>query len=380
MTSDMHQNWIERASELRNTLRQASPRGESERRLPGDIVDALDAAGLFRLSVPENLAGHEVPLSTQVRVIEELARGDAAAAWCVMISSTTALVAGYMDDAPARQIFGDPGKRFCGVYAPKGKAHQVDGGWKVSGRWPFGSGSHHSHWRLGGTLCRTPDSDRPSMRLMVFSADQTELLDTWDTSGLRGTGSHDMQVSDVFVPAELSVALGRPQRDEPLYHIPFFAFLAVEVAAVSLGIGRASLDALHDVAAAKVPTGGRRTVAQKGGAQVAFATSTARLESARAWLLDCVGKLETALEAGTQPSTEVKAHLRLACIHAAKESADVTTEMLRLGGGSAIYGTNPLQRLFRDGNAVTAHAMVSPLMVEYIGKVLLGQTDDVSQL
>ncbi len=376
----MDVDWIQRAAGLRTLLAEIGPRGEVERRLPDPIVAALQERGLFRLSVPAELDGHQVPLSEQVRVIEELARGDAAAAWSVMIASTTSLLAGYMDPAAARVVFGDPSKRACGVYAPKGAAVAVEGGWQVTGRWAFGSGCHHSDYRVGGALCQEPGSERRQMRLMVFEAAQTELIDTWDTSGLRGTGSHDVSVQDAFVPSEFSVSLDRVRRTEPLYRVPFFAFLAVEVAAVSLGIARASLDALRHIATAKVPTGGRRTLAMKGAAQIVFAESEARLGAARAFVLACVERLEASLEAGDDPSVTSRATLRLAAIHAARDAADVTTAMLRLGGGSAIYARSPLQRLFRDANAVTAHAMVSPLMVEYLGKVMLGQTDDTSQL
>ena len=374
--------WLSRAQSLREPLGVLSQRGEHERRLPDEAVQALDDAGMFRLSVPRQLDGHELPLSLQLRIIEELARGDAAAAWCVMIASTTGLLAGYMPDGAAKTVFGQPEQRFCGVYAPRGRAEKVPGGWRVQGRWPFGSGSHHSHWRLGGVLCK--DSERPgsgpSVRLMTFREEQTTLHDTWDTSGLRGTGSHDFSVENAFVTDDFAIALDTPRRDESLYQTPVFAFLAVQVAAVSLGIGQAAMDALEELAVSKVPTGGRRTVAQKGVAQATFAHCAARLGSSRAWLRQCVDQLESVLERGDTLEISLKSHLRLAALHASREAADVTTEMLRLGGGSAIYASNCLQRLFRDAHTVTAHAMVAPTMEEYIGKVLLGQTEDTSKL
>lgn len=378
----MNDPWIERAKSLRNLLREAAPRTEAERRLPDDVVGLLGDAGFFRLSVPKTLGGPELSLSTQLRVIEHLAWGDAAAGWCVMIASTTSLAAAFMEEATAKEVFGDPNVWACGVYAPMGRAKLENGGYRVSGRWPFGSGGHHSHFRVGGALVKGDDGP-PEMRLMVFTEEQTEVLDTWDTLGLRGTGSHDFTVEGAFVPAHLALTLGDIKRGELLYQTPFFGFLAVQVAAVSLGVARAALDTLRDVATAKVPTGSRRTVAQKGGAQVAYAEAEARWHSARAWLVSSVRELEEAIgkaAEGEKISVDAKAHLRLAAIHAVRECADVTTAMLRLGGGSAIYRSHALQRFFRDANTATAHAMVSPLMIEYLGKVLLGQTDDHSKL
>jgi alkylation response protein AidB-like acyl-CoA dehydrogenase len=380
-------NHLEQAEELAPLLRSHAEQAERERRLPAPVVDALTRSGLLRMSLPEAVDGPEVPASTQLQVLERLGRADGAGAWCVMIASTTGLVSGYMPDGALKEVFGDPELAACGVYAPKGKATPEDGGYRVTGQWPFGSGCEHSSWRLGGAFVMDGDKPRtgpggaPDFRLMLFPASESEVLDTWNVSGLQGTGSHDIAVRDVWVPERRAVQLGPEHRQQSgsLYGFPLFGFLAAEVAAVALGMGRGAIDALVDLAGGKVPSTGRRRLADRGLVQREVAEAEAMLQSSRAFLMGTVAELEQQLAQGHEPSQQDRALLRLSALHATRSAADATERMYTVGGGTSIYSSHPLQRFFRDVHTATQHAMVAPLLYEPLGKLFLGLEVDSSQ-
>jgi alkylation response protein AidB-like acyl-CoA dehydrogenase len=208
------------------------------------------------------------------------------------------------------------------------------------------------------------------------------ILDTWHVAGLRGTGSHDMTVDDVVVPAERSVSIvdDRPRADGPLYAFPVFGLLAIGIAAVALGIARAAIDELVRLARAKTPEGSRRTLAERPAVQVDVAQAEALVGAARAHLDTAIDR---AWEAATQRGAialEDRARLRLAATHATASAARATDLAYGAGGGSAIYAASPLQRCFRDVHVATQHMMVAPPTWELAGRVLLGIDTDVSQL
>lgn len=196
---------------------------ERERALPPALVSELVAAGLFAMCLPRTLGGREAEPAEMVLAIEELARADGASAWCAMIASTSSLLGAYLPEPEATEIYAGGSGVCCGVFAPRGRAERREGGYVVSGRWPFMSGVGHSGWMLGG--CVVYDGDQPELlenggpdvRLVLMPTARVEVIDTWSVSGLRGTGSHDVSVSDELIPAArtasvLSDAPGIPAR------------------------------------------------------------------------------------------------------------------------------------------------------------------------
>ncbi len=268
-------------------VRAAADRIEHGRRLPDDVVTALAEAGLFRLCVPETLGGSESDPATLVAVVETIGAADGSAGWCVAIGATSGLLSGYLDEPVARAIYGPHAAISGGVFAPKGTATPVDGGYRVTGRWPFASGCQHCAWLMGGTLVvdggkpRLLASGAPDVRLMVFPAADATVIDTWSVAGLAGTGSHDIAVDDVFVPAERSVSLitDAPRESRPLYLFPVFGLLAIGIAAVALGIARAAIDELVVLAGGKTPTGGRKRLAERPMIQAQVAQAEALLRA-----------------------------------------------------------------------------------------------------
>ena len=254
--------WVERAQELAPTVAQWRDTGEQERHMPRPLFEALRAAGVFTMSVSKVVGGAEVEEETVVQVIEELARQDGSVGWNVMIASGAAVAASYLPEAGLKEVYrGGPSTVIAGALLPKGAAIPVPGGFRLTGHWTFASGCHQADWMLGsstvmaqGTPRLRPDGS-PDVRAFFVPVGACEILDTWHTTGLRGTGSHDWQVADVFVPQEQSVPILRDGPSEPgsLAIRDFVAFAGPRVAAVALGIARAALDAFTALARTKTP-------------------------------------------------------------------------------------------------------------------------------
>jgi alkylation response protein AidB-like acyl-CoA dehydrogenase len=362
-------------------IRAAADEIEAGRRVPLPLVHALADAGVFRLCVPRALGGLEAHPSELVDVIETIATADGSTGWCAMIGATSGVVSAYLADAPAREIYGaDPGIVTGGVFAPRGSALPEGGGYRVSGRWPFASGSEHCAWLMGGCLVR--GAGAPQARMMLFPATDARIVDTWNVAGLRGTGSHDMAVENLFVPAERSVSIvtDRSRAGGTLYAFPVFGLLAIGIAAVALGIARAAIDELVRLAREKSPYGSKRTLAERGVVQAEVAQAEALGRSGRAFLHEAIARAWTAAERDGTITTDDRAALRLAATHATTSAAKATDLVYNAGGGTSVYASSPLQRCFRDVHVATQHAMVAGSTLELVGRLLLGLDTDVSQL
>lgn len=354
---------------------------ERERRLPAELVAEMADAGVFRLCVPREAGGLEEHPAVLVQTVESLARGDGAAGWCAAINATSGLLAGYLPEAAASEIYADPRAIAGGVFAPLGRAAKTQGGYAVTGRWPFASGCTHCDWLMGG--CFVEGEDPPVPRLMLAHSDEVEIHDTWDPMGLRGTGSHDIEMADVFVPAEraASLVVDSPVAPGRLYAFPVFGLLALAIGAVCLGIARGALDDILALAGRRTPTGSRRTMGERATVQAGVAEAEARLRAARAFLLSAVDEAWEAASGHDHVPIEQRLALRLAATHAATTGAEVTGTAYHLGGGSSVYEPrSALPRRFRDANTATQHMLVAGTTNEMTGRLLLGLPTDTSQL
>jgi len=386
---------VERARVFVPALREQSAAIERERRVPKALNDELVSAGFLRMSVPRSLGGEELSPRVMVEVLEQLASGDGATAWCVMTSGLTAILSGYMPEAACRAIWEqDPGAVAAGVFAPSGKATPVSGGYRLTGKWAFASGCDNASWLLGGGLVfgqdgmRTLPSGKPELRSFLFPAKDARIHDTWDTAGLCGTGSHTIEVEDLFIPDEHSVCffIDPPRERGPLYRFPFFGLLASGIAAVAIGTARAAIDELLALAPKKKRMGIGPSLAEQTLAQVAVAEAEGKLGAARAQLLtvfdevyeECRALVDAGADA--RPDARARARLRIACCHATRASLDAVTAMYELGGGVSLYRSSPLQRYLRDAHTITQHAMVMPEVLKVAGAVLLGAEVDTSRL
>lgn len=371
----------ERASAL---ARELAATTERERALPQVLLEHLCATGLMRAGAPAALGALEASPATTLRGAETIARGDASAGWCVSIAATSSLLSAYLPEEGAVEIFTDPHVVAAGVWAPRGNAVPVDGGVRISGRWSFCSGISHSRWLFAGCVLDDPQADAkgPLLRVVALPTAELEILDTWHTSGLRGTGSHDALASDLFVPDHhiLSLVDSGPRVDTPLYRFPVFGFFALSIAAAALGNARGAVEDLTELAVAKTAQGSSRTLAERPATQAAVGEAEAALRAARSFYYEAIEEAWAAAQQETPVPESLRLGLRLAATHAVRSSADVARSMYDLGGGTAIYEDSPLQRRFRDAHAATAHFQVNPAIWELTGRVLLGVPTRTEQL
>ena len=369
---------FEQLENLRSEIRSRSEEIEKSRCLPRDLVDKLRKTGIFSLGVPRLLGGKEASPNEILHAIETIAAADGSTGWCTMIGVANSIAAGYLTEAGAKDVFADPNVFSAGIAAPAGVATRVDGGVRVTGRWPFASGITHSDWLWAG--CMIHENGKPRMTAAgpeiihaFFPIADVEIHDTWFVSGLNGTGSNDVSVSDAFVPEHRIFDLFDPgkHRAEPLYQMPSLGFFVAQVAAVSLGIARAALDELIELAQTKVPTLSMAVIADKPVAQTELARAEASLASARAFLHSSVDDLWQAASAGKQPEARQLAINRIACTNATEAGASVTRTAHLLAGGSSIYISSSLQRRMRDAETITHHFTVAPYVWEDAGRVFM---------
>jgi alkylation response protein AidB-like acyl-CoA dehydrogenase len=370
---------VQQARSLAAEFAQRSAEIETARRLPPDIARQMGAAGFYRLFIAERSGGLEVTPSVAAQVVEALAEGDAACGWIAFIGATTGLALARMSDAAIREVLATPETLIAGVFAASGKAVKVDGGFRVNGRWQWGSGSTNADWVGGGCALIedgklvTNSAGLPRNHMLLFRAADVQSLDTWHTSGLRGTGSTDFAVHDLFVPeARASGYLIKELPDRPLFRFPQFALLAHGVAAVAMGIARASIRELIRLAADKKRYGTSMTLANRPHAQMEVARAEAQLRSARALFYETIDAAWSLALEGASAPLEVRRDMRLATTHAMQTSIQVVNAMYTLAGGSAVYDSSPLQRQLRDVHVASQHIMVSSNTLETIGQMLLG--------
>jgi alkylation response protein AidB-like acyl-CoA dehydrogenase len=365
------------AGQIAVIAREMSTQIDDDRRLPEELVAVLGESGLLRAGAPAEVRGLELPPGVALRCAEAVARGNASAGWCVSIAITSSLLVAYLPASSRDALFGNGRGVAAGVWAPRGTARTVEGGVVVSGRWSFCSGITHADMMFAG--CLVDDQRVPSV--VALPKVDLEVLDTWHTLGLRGTGSHDSVADEVFVPSDRVFSLfNGPVVDRPLYRFPVFGFFALSIGAAALGNARGAIDDLTELACAKKGLGSTRTLAERPATQAAVATAESALEAARALYYQGIETAWHASQGGEGVSVEARNRLRLAATHAVRTSADVVRDMYDLAGGTAIYDSSPLQRRFRDAYTATAHFQVNEASRELPGRILLDQPADVAML
>ncbi len=362
------------------TIESGAAAAEERGALAPETVSALRDAGLFAALVPASLGGGEVSPLEFREAVERLAAADGAAGWCAAIGATAGLAAAYLPESEALRLFATPDGPpliAAGVFAPRGKLDAVGDGFELSGRWPLGSGVSHSD--LVGLGCIDPDG-RPLYA--VVGREQVEIVETWDSLGLRATASHDVVADGVPVAAGCVIDLiaGSPVAGEPLYTFPLFGLLSVAVASVCTGIAGGALADVIEMAGGRTPAGSSRRLADRATAQEQIAIATGALRAARAGLDEAVGRAWIAAEAGNELGRDERAGIRLAATHAAQTSVAAVDAAHRLGGAGALYRRSPLERRLRDVHTAAQHMIVAPATLELTGRVLLGLELNAAQL
>ncbi|MBV9350469.1 MAG: acyl-CoA dehydrogenase family protein [Mycobacterium sp.] len=364
-----------RTREIADLARSLADQIDADRKLPAELVSALRDSGLLRGGAPVEVEGLELAPGTALRCAEEVARGDASAGWCVSIAITSSLLVAYLPPVSRDELFGHGRGVAAGVWAPQGKARPAPGGVVVSGRWAYCSGITHADVMFAGCLL----DDRPVV--VTLPTAELQVLDTWHTLGLRGTGSHDTVADDVFVPNERVISIfDGPLIYRPLYRFPPFGFFAACITAAAMGNARAAIEDLVELAGAKKSAASTRTLAQRPTIQAAVAAAESALEAARALYYQSIETAWRASQDEPQVPVQARTRLRLAATHGVRTAADVVRTMFDLAGGSAIYDGAPLQRRFRDAFTATAHFQVNQASFELPGRILLDQPTEVAML
>ena len=377
------QTLLASAHALRTHILACADQIEADRRLPTPLVDAMKAAKIFHMAMPHTWRGLQLDPLAQFEVLEALTMADASTGWCAYIGSGSGgFLTAFLDQSVAREMYRDVDTITGGAIRAAGQATAVPGGDRVSGRWPFGSGCYHCTWLTSGCVVSDGDGPRlnahgmPDTRICFLPADRCDILDTWTTTGLRGSASHDYAVTDLFVPEEHMFSLTHSpiQRAEPLY--AFRRLYLFGHAAIPLGIARSAIDALLALATQKGVRSGRGPVTtglrDEAFLQAAVARAEALIGSARAYVVDVLQDLWTTLVAGNAPSAVQRARFRLCITHVHIAGVEAVDLMYNMAGGTAVYAANPFDRLFRDIHTVNQHAVVWPKTLEPIGRLLLG--------
>lgn len=356
MTSKAKSGIADLSALLRQVAEQAAAM-EEQRRLSTQLAAALGEHGLFRMLVPRALGGGELAPPDVLDIIETLAEKDGSAAWCVMVCATTGMLAAYLDEDAAAEIFGATDAIVGGVAAPRGTAVARSGDFEISGRWSWASASAVCTWLMAGFRV---DGESGVPRLAFFPAAQVSLDDDWNPSGLRGTGSGSFEVSNVRVPGRRTCSVSAKPRpgSSPVYAFPPAVMTALCIASVGCGLAQAAFAGI-----------GRHLV---GGDQMygVVAAAWARQRAVRAFLREQVGLAwDRAMAGDPLPETAI-AHLRLSAVHAARTSAEECRVLQDAAGGAGVSFSGPLARRVRDAQTLTAHALVSPRLFRPLGEQL----------
>lgn len=376
-------DWVARARGVAPRIAADAERTERDGRVTDAVMAAMHGAEIYRLCLPRSMGGGEASPAELVGVVETVAAADASTAWCLGQALGCSLSAAFLAPDVAREIFGPP-DTVCawGPVNKTARAVPAAGGWRLSGRWSYASGIRNASW-LGAHYFETgPDGaqllnaeGRPRIRTFLFPAECATVEPVWDTMGLRGTGSDDYAVDDLFVPRSRSFLRDHaPDRreDGPLYRIALTAFYGMTFAGVALGIARAALDAFIALAAAKTASYSAGAMRESTAVQADVALAEGHLGAARAYMLEMADEVWHILGRGDALDLDRRARLRIACAYASARAREVVAMAYHRAGATAIHAANPFERRFRDMNTVAQQVQAAPSNFENAGKALLG--------
>lgn len=373
---------VEAATGLRPMISAAALRIEQERKVPAEILDALQGAGIFGMLLPAEFGGAQVDLQVAVRVITEIARADASAGWQVIVGAGNQYFLGKLPETTMREAMsvGDD-VLVRGALAPKGKARPVPGGYRLTGTWPLASGSYQPAWVPAGFLAmeengprRLPDG-RPDLRIAVLPPGQVTWSDTWDAVGLRGSQSQDFSVEDVFIPEEWTGSFFAPSSiDAPWFKLPPMPTAPLH-AAVVVGALQGMVDDLGTLAETKKPSfGPGTTLAQDPTFTSRFGEVAADVD-----MLDIANQhVATTFMAmaRTGEAPDPREYQRLQAVNTRIHHAgtELANDLIGLAGSSALYMTSDLQRRWRDIRCAAQHVSASLGNYTAHGALLSGAT------
>jgi alkylation response protein AidB-like acyl-CoA dehydrogenase len=378
---------LEAARELAPLIRDNADEIDANRELPRPLFEKLADAGFFHMAVPREIGGNEVDFPVYVQVIEELGKADASTAWAINQGATFATLSTRMPPEQARKIWIDtPRAVVSNSPGATAKAIPVEGGFRVTGRQGFSTGCRHASWIAAHAQVFEngevrQHNGKPEARYLLVPAAEAEILDTWKTHGMRGTGTHHFEVNDVFVPAERTfIDKGAPQLfGGPRYKIPIGLAFASGDGAIALAVARSCLNAFYELAGAKMPRYTANLLRDQALVQFTVGQSEAALRSGRAFLMEAVNEIWNEAKAG-DVTLERRVTLRVATTHAIRLAAQIVENIYSASGATAAFQGNLIQRHFQDIHVITQHVQGRLAHYELVGQHWMGLQIDESRL
>jgi alkylation response protein AidB-like acyl-CoA dehydrogenase len=381
---------LEPVARIEPMLREHAAEAESRRRLPDAAAAAMKGAGLYGMWTPRAYGGLEVDPMTALRILEEVARIDSAAAWNLAIHIDTALFTVYLGEKGASEIYGGGDSVLASPLFPPAEAVPVEGGFRVNGRASFASGCHHCDWILLTALivehgtARAGANGQPEVWFVALPSSDLEIVEnSWNTVGMRGTGSNDVTAQDAFVPRHRAGPLVPPESrpnlpkgfEGPLYRCTVWPAVAA-LASIALGVARAAIDELVALVTKKTPAYTASSLSQRPVAQTQAAQAEAKLGAARAYVYEALREVFENAVAGQFVGMQHKLKVELAAIHAAIAAAEAVDLVHAAAGSSGIREERSFERHFRDVHVITQHAYFSASRYESVGKLMFGLESD----
>lgn len=376
---------VDTVEALRPLVLKHRDEGERENRLSAPLAKALRDAGLFRMLRPASRGGLGMHPVAEFRIAEALARIDSAAAWNVQVCNASEVFGGWFSDEVSEEVFASPDAIVAGSFNPPRRAQPVDRGYLVSGRTSFNSNCHNATWLIG--LANICDADTPRVRedgqpetlLTLIPEGEFQIVENWNTLGMCGTGSHDVDVADVFVPAARAVPFGpleapSPAYDNPMSRMAIWTTVGSHTA-VALGVAQAAIDDLIRLGT-KVPAYSQNAIQNRSTVQMRLAKAKGKLEAARLFFHAAFEEAWAAVENRGRLEMTEKARCQLACSNAVLTAAEVVDLVHSCVGTAGIRNEQRFQRHFRDAHVITQHAFVCEARFEAVGQILFGLEPD----
>lgn len=342
---------------------------DAKRHVPRDMIAQLKQVGVYRAATPRCFGGSGMAPANFLKLIERISAADASAGWVASFGSAAVYLAALPRETLAELYADGPDVAFAGGLFPIQPATRVDGGYRVNGLWKFASGCKGAD--ILGVGIGAGEGGKP--RTAVLRPCDVEIVENWEVIGLRGTGSHDLRVCDKFVPeAWTFVRGGAPTIEEPLYRYPSIAYAAQVLAVVNLGVARAALDDVSEMAGGRTGITGAPRMADRAYLRIAVAKAEAELRGAQAFFYDATDAAWRSILQGDNVSPDQTSMLRLSAVQAARAGANAVQAAYMLAGTAAIYDGHPLQRYLRDAMVVTQHAFLGEGHYDGAGAVFLG--------
>jgi len=382
---------LERIEGIRPVLERNASENERERRIAQESIDALAQVGAFKVTVPRRFGGYELTIRDKIDVSAAVAESCGSTGWVLALINVCSWLAGLLCDRAQRDIWGaDPDARIAGVLSPSPDVSRVDGGYVLSGRWPWASGSLHAQWALLGMIVVDESGEPVDQALAFVPMDELAIEDTWFVAGMKGTGSNTIVADGVLVPEHRLYSVPKAieneyateHRGEALYRSSFIPVLTLILAGAQLGLGRAALAHVME----KAPRRGiSYTFFERQVDSTAFQMAVARaamlIDTAHLHVFRAADDIDRAAAAGVALPFAARARVRADTGYAIERIREAIDLLVTAHGASSFGDASPLQRIWRDSNTAGRHAVIDPLVnQEVYGKALLGVEESITPL